>query len=77
MTPRSPDAARTSSRGSPTVVPNPQIQRAHSCRCPCGAPAIVPERDPVRFTITPLGGAGRAVGQIVDAIVRDLTLRLP
>jgi hypothetical protein len=26
-------------RGSPTVVPNPQAQRAHPCRCPCGAPA--------------------------------------
>jgi myosin tail region-interacting protein MTI1 len=26
-------------RGFPTVVPNPQTQRAHPCRCPCGAPA--------------------------------------
>jgi hypothetical protein len=26
-------------RGSPTVVPHPQTQRAHPCRCPCGAPA--------------------------------------
>jgi hypothetical protein len=33
---------------------------------------LSPERDPVRFTITPLGGAGRAVGRIVDAIVRGL-----
>jgi conjugative relaxase-like TrwC/TraI family protein len=32
-----------------------------------------PERDTVRFTITPLGGAGRAVTKIVDAIVRYLT----
>jgi hypothetical protein len=29
----------------------------------------------VRFTITPLGGAGRAVTKIVDAIVRYLTPR--
>jgi len=36
-----------------------------------------PECDPVRFTITPLGGAGRAVGQIVDAIVRYLQPRTP
>jgi conjugative relaxase-like TrwC/TraI family protein len=34
-----------------------------------------PERDAVRFTITPLGGAGRAVTKIVDAIVRYLTPR--
>jgi hypothetical protein len=27
----------------------------------------------VRFTITPLGGAGRSVTKIVDAIVRYLT----
>jgi uncharacterized protein YqgV (UPF0045/DUF77 family) len=29
----------------------------------------------VRFTVTPLGGAGRAVAKIVDAIVRYLTPR--
>jgi conjugative relaxase-like TrwC/TraI family protein len=34
-----------------------------------------PERYAVRFTITPLGGAGRAVTKIVDAIVRYLTPR--
>jgi TrwC relaxase len=34
-----------------------------------------PERDAVRFTITPLGGAGRAVTKIVDAIVRYVTPR--
>jgi hypothetical protein len=28
--------------GSPTVVPHPQTQRAHPCRCPCGAPASRP-----------------------------------
>jgi hypothetical protein len=26
-------------RGSPAVVPHRQTQRAHPCRCPCGAPA--------------------------------------
>jgi hypothetical protein len=31
----------------------------------------------VRFTITPLGGAGRGVTKIVDAIVRYLTPRTP
>jgi hypothetical protein len=29
-------------RGSPTVVPKPQTQRAHPCRCPCRAPARRP-----------------------------------
>jgi hypothetical protein len=29
-----------------TVVPNPQTQRAHPCRCPCGAPAVVPRASP-------------------------------
>jgi hypothetical protein len=29
-----------------------------------------PERDPVRYTTTPLAGAGRSVTKIVDAIVR-------
>jgi hypothetical protein len=32
-----------------------------------------PERDVVTLTITPLGGAGRAVTKIVDAIVRHPT----
>ncbi|MGH9289612.1 MAG: hypothetical protein ACRD0V_15200 [Acidimicrobiales bacterium] len=31
----------------------------------------------MRFAITPLGGAGRAVGRIVDAIVRYLQPRTP
>ncbi len=34
-----------------------------------------PVRDTVRFTVTPLGGAGRAVTKIVDAIVRYLAPR--
>jgi hypothetical protein len=29
-------------RGSPAVVPHRQTQRAHPCRCPCGAPAHRP-----------------------------------
>jgi hypothetical protein len=31
-----------------------------------------PERDPMRRTITPLGGAGQPVDRIVGAIVRHL-----
>jgi hypothetical protein len=45
-------------RGPSTVGPDPQSQRAHPCRCPCGAPADRPPsvmRPPSR----PLGGAGR------------------
>ena len=61
-------------RGSPTVVPDPQTQRAHPCRFPSGKPAERPpgEAAAVRFSITPLGGAGRSVTRIVDAIVRYL-----
>jgi hypothetical protein len=29
-------------RGYPTVDPDHQTQRAHPCRCPCGAPAGCP-----------------------------------
>ncbi|HEY6698519.1 MAG TPA: hypothetical protein VIZ67_09845 [Acidimicrobiales bacterium] len=36
-----------------------------------------PERDVVTLTITPLGGAGRAVTKIVDAIVRHPTPPAP
>jgi hypothetical protein len=47
-------------RRSPTVVPDHQTQRAHPCRCPCGAPCPPsPERHAVGFTITPLAGAAR------------------
>jgi hypothetical protein len=40
-----------------------------------GTCAPSPERDALRFTITPLGGASRAVTKIVQRIVRYLTPR--
>jgi conjugative relaxase-like TrwC/TraI family protein len=55
--------------------PTPRSGAHTLAGAPAGTCPSSPERDTVRFTITPLGGAGRAVGRIVDAIVRYLQPR--
>jgi hypothetical protein len=40
-------------RGPSSVVPDHQTQRAHPCRCPCGAPACCPPSVTRRDTLRP------------------------
>jgi hypothetical protein len=52
-------------RGSPTVVPDHQTQRAHPCRCPCGAPAgrppsVTRSGSPSRRWEAPVGRRSRS-----------------
>jgi hypothetical protein len=52
------------------VVSDPQIRRAHPCRCPCGHLPTMPPASPGEVHHHPVGRAGGALGRIVDTIVR-------